>query len=105
LAATQAMLVKIRATKLPLESTFSKALPQWCRAFDEVLLDFEAAVRTHTPDLADSIVQVARELCHPDPGRRGDAKSRKSVAESNFALQRYISRFDLLAKKAEYKLK
>jgi hypothetical protein len=48
-----------------------------------------------------AILEVIRQLCEPDPRRRGH---RQDVERSQFNLERFISTFDLLATKAEHKL-
>ena len=56
------------------------------------------------PDYADEIGQIIYELCNPDPNKRADKKTLASRG-SNFALHRYMTRIDVLYRRASLKLK
>lgn len=50
--------------------------------------------------LLNDVVQLVSSLCHPDPSRRGHVKNLQ-FENNQFGLQRFISRFDYLAKKSK----
>lgn len=53
------------------------------------------------PDsLLDDVVQIIVSLCHPDPFRRGHSKNLQ-YKNNPFGLERFITTFDVLAKKAK----
>lgn len=49
------------------------------------------------------MVEVVRQLCEPDPRLRGHPRNRAGGG-NQYSLERYISKFDILAKKAEFGL-
>ena len=52
------------------------------------------------PVLADDIVGSVRELCDPDPERRGRPQNISS-SEGRYSLSRYVTKFDVMATRAE----
>jgi len=54
--------------------------------------------------LSGDIMEMVQQLCDPDPNKRGDPKWKHSLVP-RYDLQRYISRLDLLCRKAEVKLR
>ena len=82
---------------------FLQDLPYLQQAFTDAISDLDGAVAPLAGDLADEIVMIARQLCEPDPRRRGDPKARTSGRQQHDT-QAYISRFDRLAKRAEMKI-
>jgi serine/threonine protein kinase len=91
-------------TKLPKEhhpgvsgASLEQALPHLIEANERVAEEFEA-------ELAEEpLVELAerfRELCNPDPRERGHPKARIRFGDHH-NLDRYISHFDRLAKRAE----
>lgn len=52
----------------------------------------------------DPIIAIVRELCDPDPTRRGDPWARNRAGHP-YSLERYVSRLDLLARRAELGLR
>jgi len=81
-------------------------------AFDEVKLylieAFFNALNQFTETLQDDLLKseltiIVEQLCYPLPERRGHPKDIKSIG-SNYNLERYISRFELLHKKFLYQL-
>ena len=104
LAATQAMLAKLKLMNAPIQSDYKQDLVYWQRAFDEVLIDLEQSVQKKSKSLCPEIILLARELCEPDPDHRGDPKSHSFIHQSPYSVERYVSRFDLLARKAEMSL-
>ncbi len=80
---------------------FENALPYWIDAFENALKIFEEEITTY--ENKDKLLELVRMLCFPDPIKRGH---KKNVLEkgSNFQLYRFIEHFNLLARKAEYKI-
>jgi serine/threonine protein kinase len=92
-----------------LDETFYPA--KWTGTFDEVLPYLQNAfaaaiesIRQHIEDaeIATEVASLLRELCNPDPSRRGLRQS-GATARSRFSLDYYVSRLDRLAKLATYK--
>lgn len=102
ISATQGMYMKLRERNAPLSGTdFKQDLPFFQRAFGDLLAELQEAIMPVTTELCAPIVKIARELCAPDPERRGDPRTRARGTESPYAVERYISRFNLLARRAE----
>jgi len=83
-----------------IRTDFLHDLPYIQNAFIETLEDLRNAVSELAGNLTEEIVMIAKQLCEPDPRRRGDPK----VLQSNrpkHDLQAYLSRFDRLAFRAE----
>lgn len=78
--------------------TFDDVLPYLNDAYQRVLERYCQAL----PDpLKKDLLEVATQLCMPDPRLRGHPKSLKT---NQFSMERYISKFDLLAGYAELQL-
>jgi hypothetical protein len=75
--------------------TYEQVLPHVQRAFDETVI---ALVPQIDVIVRDEIVSVIRELCTPDLSRRGHPKG--LGGPSQYSLERYKARFDLLRKRA-----
>lgn len=103
-SATQAIRVKLMSAMIPITAgmSFTNVVPYIRNAFHETLIDLEKEVKKHTTKICDEIILMARQLCEPDPNFRGHPINRKQ--NNPFRLERYISKLDLLAKKAEYNL-
>lgn len=78
--------------------SFDEVLPYLRDAFGRVVSQFAAALAN--PRLKDDLRTIVCELCDPDPRLRGDPASRRRLAPQ-FSLERYVSKFDLLARRAE----
>jgi serine/threonine protein kinase len=63
------------------------------KAVDELSTDFPAEFR-------DDLVEVVLDLCHPDPKLRGRSGPKNKTSIGLLWLQRYVSRFDVLRKRA-----
>ena len=104
-SATQAMQAKTRGFKGINFSNndFHNDLPYIKRAFNESVQDLKAEIIPFAGDLADEIIKIVIELCEPDPKLRGD---RQAIGRQplGYNLERYVSRLNLLARKAEYKI-
>lgn len=79
-------------------STYQECLPQLEHAFAAALADLHAHLSQFGPQIANEIVDIARQLCAPDPLRRGYSQAKSKRAK--YDLHRYITRFDVLANKA-----
>ena len=55
-------------------------------------------------EIEESLGESIRQLCDPDPQLRGHPRSR-SFGGNPYSLERYVSRFDLLARKAELRMR
>ncbi len=105
-SATDALQVKlsIKHRKEFRRSDFISDLPYMQYAFEEALHDLHTQVETLAGDLTDEIVMIARELCEPDPRRRGDPRARAAAYRQQHDVQAYISRFDRLSRTAEIRM-
>lgn len=78
------------------QGTYEEVLPYLQNAFNEAL----DSVKLDIPEeVRDEIILILRQLCEPDLSRRG-----RAVNRSNFSLEQYIRRFNVLAYKAERNL-
>ena len=53
--------------------------------------------------IRDEIIQLIEFLCYPNPQKRGHPKNIKSNG-SNYSLERFVSKLDILQKKASLEL-
>lgn len=100
LSATALIISELDGQHRPLtwQGTYQDVLPFVRDSFSRVLdtCRQQIPVAQHN-----DVVPIIAELCEPDPQLRGHPKNRgRNVAQ--FSLERYISRFDLLAKRALY---
>ena len=79
-------------------ATHEEVLPYIRESFSQVLAIFQDNSPT---GIRDDLTQIVTELCEPEPALRGHPKNR-GRSEVQFSLERYISRFDLLAKRMAY---
>jgi serine/threonine protein kinase len=102
ISVTQAIQTKLATHSGPNFSgqSFSADLPYIQNAYSMVLKDLRTATEPIAGKLTDSIVNIATELCNPDPALRGDRQN-IGTNVSQYNLERYVSRFNLLASKAE----
>jgi len=84
-----------------LSLNFENALTYWINAFDEAI----DVIKEHTQNIEDQdkLIDAIRMLCFPDPRNRGHFKNIKETG-NNFQLERFVEIFNLLARKAEYKI-
>lgn len=82
------------------QTQFLQDLPYWQEAFAVSLSLLEQNIKPIAGKLSDGILQIARELCEPDPRKRGNPKVFDTLIPQ-YDLQNYITRFDVLARKAE----
>ena len=80
---------------------FENALPYWIEAFDNSINIIESHLANY--DQKDKLIEVLRMLSHPNPKERGHIKN---IAQRgcNYNMERFVGVFNLLAKKAEYKI-
>lgn len=84
----------------------------WTNSYREVLpyiqtifLQIIREIKTNIPEeCADDIADIVKQLCNPAPECRGHPTN-ISTGVGRYSLERYVSLFDRLAKKAEYALK
>ncbi len=70
-------------------------------AFNHSLQDIKNAIPIEA--LKDDVIQLIEFLCHPNPTKRGHPKNILSGG-NNYNLERFISRLDILKRKAEIEL-
>nr|WP_299068104.1 protein kinase [uncultured Allomuricauda sp.] len=98
-----ALLVRVAFAKNNLLTLkFDEALPYWIEAYDEVL----ERVNDVLDDYEDKekLIESIRMLCQPDPKNRGhfkNAGSRRNI----YNMERFVAIFNLLASKAEMKIR
>jgi serine/threonine protein kinase len=76
---------------------FSDVLPFLQGAFSKVLQNFAMELDER---FRDDLIEIVGQLCEPDPQRRGDP-GYKIGSRNAYSLERYVSRLDYLARKAE----
>jgi serine/threonine protein kinase len=111
-SATQAIASKMKSLGIELSSDLVRDMAYFNHAMSKVLEDLRNSISSLTmsisnrlsEDITQELVNIASELCEPDPSKRGDPIA-KQRGWQRFSLMRYISRLDLLAKKAEFYLK
>jgi serine/threonine protein kinase len=98
-SATAAMLANLDPNHAPAawSGSFESVLPYLRHAFNLAAEEFEDGL---SDDFRSDIGRITRELCDPDPSHRGHPKARSSLG-SPFSLERYVSDFNLLARRAE----
>lgn len=77
--------------------TYVEVLPYVRDAFARVVESFEAEIPI---EVRGDMLDVVRELCEPDPALRGHPLNR-ARSGNQYSLERYISKFNLLATRAE----
>ena len=87
-----------------IKTDFIQDLPYIQHAFNEVLVELDKAVRNIVPDISEEIIVIVKQLCEPDPSRRGDTNVLAASNIPKHDLQPFISRFNRLAKMAELKM-
>lgn len=98
---TALLSLNISASINILSLPFESALPYWIEAFDKVI----QIIIEHTMNVPDQdkLISAIKMLCNPDPRKRGHHKNINGSG-NNYQLERFVEIFNLLAKKAEYKL-
>jgi len=80
--------------------SFTEILPFLRQSFNRALDQLGENVPV---DFRKDVLEVVQQLCDPDPDLRGHPKARLSLG-NQYSLERYISRFNLLASQAEFML-
>ena len=93
-SASHAIRSKLRGSQLRNKS-FKADLPYFQHAFEEAIIALRLEVHRFAASFTDEIIDIVKQLCDPDPTKRGDPKWKYSVVP-RYDLQRYISRLDLL---------
>lgn len=81
--------------------SYDEIVPYIINAFSEALSEFEQAINDDY--LRKELRWVVERLCFPIPEERGHPKNIKTIG-SSYNLERFVSKFDLLHKKAKYGL-
>ena len=103
ISAVQALKAKLKDQSLNFNN-FDEDLPYLQLAFEKSLNDFRESIKPVAKDLTEGIVEMVEQLCDPDPKRRGHPELKPTLI-SNYDIQKYISKLDLLSKKATLILK
>ncbi len=83
---------------------FRQDIAYWESAFHHALDSLRSDVEPIAHDLSEDIILLARYLCEPDPLKRGHPKN-VSQGFDQYGLERIVTRLNILAKTAEYRLK
>lgn len=83
----------------------------WGDPYDQVIGHIQAATAEALTELSpefpehfrDDLINIVIDLCNPEPTRRGRAGAGLNSDTNTLWLERYVSRFDLLEKKARIK--
>lgn len=68
--------------------------PAFADAVDYVGAELPTEIRA-------DVVAALKQLCEPDPTRRGHPMERRAAGGNTFSLERYVAKFDLMARRAE----
>ena len=80
--------------------TYSDIFPYILNAFEESV----QLIKKDLPSEArDELCEIIRQLCHPDPLLRGDPDERAKAAGNPYSLEKYVSKFNRLARLYEIK--
>ena len=102
LSATQALRKKAKQMNVHFNNIFEEDLPEIERVFSEVLVDMKKTILPIMPENeVNEVTLLIKYLCSPDPRKRG-YPGRSGAINGNFYLERFISKLDILAKKAEF---
>jgi len=80
--------------------SYAAVLPYVRNAFDNACSDFQIVAQQFVKNDAAELTTLLRYLCEPDPALRGHPLNRRNAA-TQFSVERFISRLDVLAGKAE----
>jgi serine/threonine protein kinase len=80
---------------------FYSDLPFYQEGFTYALDILHKEIQRYSPKLNNEIIPLVKWLCEIDPKMRGHIENRRANI-NQYSLERFISAFDLLAKKAEY---
>ena len=77
--------------------TYFEVLPYLRYVYSETIRELRQCI---PEDFANEVVDVVKQLCDLDPRKRGHPKS-TSFGGGQYSLERYVTKFDLLAKRAQ----
>lgn len=80
--------------------TYEAVLPYIQQCYMQVVRELRS---DKTIEFSEEIAELVKQLCHPDPLLRGDPVNIKRK-NSQYSLERFVSAFNLLAKKSELRL-
>lgn len=105
LTCSQAIRNKATALKISITNDFLADISEWERVFSEVLVDLKKTIKSIIADgeVVDEVCYLVKYLCYPDPRKRGYPQN-IGVNMQQYSFERFISRLDFLARKAEYDL-
>lgn len=83
------------------QGRYEDVLPYVRNAFGNALIVLEKDIPV---EVQSEVLEMVRQLCEPDPALRGHPSLVGRDGVNQYSLERYISRLDYLAKKAEYGL-
>ena len=83
------------------QGTFDEVKPYLLSAYSQAINEFHNVISGYY--LNDDICMMVEQLCHPFPEQRGHPRNIQSKG-SNYNLERYISKLDLLKRKVELKI-
>lgn len=84
------------------QGAFDEVKPYILSAFDEALVEFASNVSDEY--FSEELRQIVSYLCFPFPEKRGHPKNISS-RENNYNLERFITKFELLRRKAELNIR
>ena len=84
-------------------SDFYADLPYFQDGFTYALKILYDEIKKYSVELSNEIMPFVKMLCEIDPKKRGHNVNRRTNI-NQYSLERFISGFDILAKKAEYRL-
>lgn len=70
-------------------------------AFGRAIDEFEASISA--VDFRPELISIVKQLCHPNPSKRGDLMNIQ-IGQNQFEMERFISHFNALARRAELHL-
>ena len=77
---------------------YGEVIAEVRNSFGLAIQELQAAIRHER--LEKEVLEVVRQLCDPDPALRGHPLNRVGIG-NQYSLERYVSRFNLLARRAE----
>jgi len=79
---------------------YSEVLPYIRQAYNDVLIELKTQLNKNP--FSSDIVEMVKQLCDPDPLKRGHPLNHRQT--NPFSLERYVSKLDSLATRAELNL-
>lgn len=84
----------------------------WGDSYEQVVAHIQAAVVDSLAEIAVELperfrmelIEIVKDLCHPDPTRRGRTGVELRTTTGPLWLERYVSKFDILEKKARIRI-